>query len=161
MIFLALVVLFLTPCSRFPLFFISMAFFYDTLHTYVIVVYTQYLLYCFQVFFFSFLANSLMSPKYFRWLIFSCIVWSLHPSVHYLNMRFSCIIITNSNGDSASPRKIPLWIFSFAKLLPFAAYSTLQFVMIFSINVITSLDILNILGQLYNPALWDHIVCRL
>ena len=48
---------------------------------------------------------------YIRWLIFSCNFGSLYPSVHFLSMWMSGIIaIINSNGDSASPRNIPLWI---------------------------------------------------
>ena len=48
----------------------------------------------------------------------------------------------NSKGDSASPWKIPLWIFISAKLLPPAVSSTLQVFMFFSIKFMTSCDIL-------------------
>ena len=50
---------------------------------------------------------------------------------------------------SASPWKIPLWIFISAKLLPPAVSSTLQVFMVFSIKFMTSCDILYILRQYY------------
>ena len=53
--------------------------------------------------------------------------------------------IMNSNGDSASPRKIPFWIFVSAKLFPPAVNFTLNVFMVFSIKFMTSCDILNIL----------------
>ena len=57
---------------------------------------------------FSFLANSLVSSMYIRWLIFSCNLVSLYLPVYFLIMQLSGIItIINSNGDSASPWNIP------------------------------------------------------
>ena len=53
--------------------------------------------------------------------------------------------IMNCKGDSASPWKIPLWIFASAKLFPPAVNSTLQFFMVFSMKFMTSCDILYIL----------------
>ena len=44
--------------------------------------------------------------------------------------------IMNSQGDSASPWKIPLWIFVSARLFPPAVNSTLQFFMVFSMKFI-------------------------
>ena len=75
---------------------------------------------CMRVFSsFSFFANNLMSSMYIRWLIFSCYLLSLYPAAHFLSMWFSGIMaIMNSKGDSASPWKIPLWIFVLAMLLP-------------------------------------------
>ena len=68
---------------------------------------------------FSFFANSLMSSMYIRWLIFSWDVISLYPAVHFLGVWLNWIVaIINSNGDSASPRNLPHWIFASAKLLP-------------------------------------------
>ena len=59
-----------------------------------------------------------MSCMYIRWLIFSCNLLSLYPAGYFLSMWLSGIIaIMNSNGDSASPWKIPLWAFASAKLL--------------------------------------------
>ena len=55
--------------------------------------------------------------------------------------------IMNSKGDSASPWKIPLWIFVSAKLFPPAINSTLQFFMVFSMKGMVSCDILYILWQ--------------
>ena len=56
---------------------------------------------------------------YIWWLISSCDLLSFYPAVHFLNISLSDIIaITNSSGDSASPRNIPLWIFVSAKLPP-------------------------------------------
>ena len=84
---------------------------------------------------FSFFANSLMSSIYIRWLIFTCDLLSLYPGVHFLIIWLSGIMaIMNSKGDSASPWKIPLWIFVSAKLLPPAVNSTLQAVMVFSMK---------------------------
>ena len=53
----------------------------------------------------------------------------------------------NSKGDSASPWKIPLWVFASAKLFPPAVNSTLQVYMVFSMKFMTSCDILYILKQ--------------
>ena len=56
---------------------------------------------------------------YIKWLIFSCDLLSLYPAVHFLWMWLSGVIaITNSNGDSASPWNMLLWIFTSAKLFP-------------------------------------------
>ena len=77
------------------------------------------------------------------WFFFSCDLWSLYLSVHFVSIWLSEIAITNSNGDSAYLWKIPLWIFTSVKLFP----SALQFSTIFSINFMNSLDILYILRQ--------------
>ena len=83
----------------------------------------------------TFFANSLMSSMYIRWLIFSRDLLSLYPAVYFLNMWFSGIMaVMNSKRDSASPWKIPLWIFVSAKLLPRAVSSTLQVCMVFSMK---------------------------
>ena len=93
-------------------------------------------------------ANSLMSSMYIRWLIFSCDPLSLNPAMHFLSMWLSGIMaIMNSKGDSASPWKIPLWIFVSAKPLPPAASFTLQVCKVFSMKFMTSCDILYILRQ--------------
>ena len=90
-------------------------------------------------------ANNLMSSMYIRWLTFSCDLLSLYPAAHFLSMWFSGIMaIMNSKGDSASPRKMPLWIFVSAKLLPPAVSSTLQVCMVFSMKFMTSCDSLYI-----------------
>ena len=63
---------------------------------------------------------------YIRW--FSCDQLSLYPAVHFLSMWFSGIMaIMNSKSDSASPWKMPLWIFVSAILLPPASSSWCQF----------------------------------
>ena len=54
---------------------------------------------------------------------------------------------TNSNGDTASPWKIALWIFPSTNLFPHAVGFTRQFSMEYSINFMTSPDILYILRQ--------------
>ena len=73
---------------------------------------------------FSFLENSLMSSMYIKWLIFSSDLLSFYPAVHFLRIWFSGIIaITNSNGDSAYPWNMPLWIFIYAKFFPPAVTS--------------------------------------
>ena len=69
---------------------------------------------------FSFLANR-CHPCTFGGRYFSCDLWSLYQPVHFLSIWFNGIIaIIKSNGDSASSWKIPLWIFTSAKLFPFA-----------------------------------------
>ena len=109
--------------------------------------------------FFSFFANSFMSSMYIRWLIFSCDLLSLYPSVHFLSKWLSDIIaIINSNGDSASPWNIPLWIFASAQLFLPAVNSTLQVFMFFSIKFMSSSDILYILRQLIIQLCGDHII---
>ena len=95
---------------------------------------------------FSFFANSLMSSMYIRSLIFSYGLLSLYPAVNYLSMWLSGIMtIMNSNYDSASPWNMPLWTFASAKLL--LVNFTFQVFMAFSINFMTSSDILFILKQ--------------
>ena len=82
---------------------------------------------------------------YIKWLIFSCELLSFYLAMHFLSMWLSGIIaIMKSNGDSASPWKIPLWIFASAKFLPPAVNSTLQ---VFMIKFMTSSDICSILKQ--------------
>ena len=77
--------------------------------------------------------------------------------MHCLRMWLSGIIaITNSNGDSASPWNMPLWIFTSAKIFPSAVNSTLQVSVFFSINFMTSSGILYILRQC-NIQLWGTI----
>ena len=77
----------------------------------------------------------------------------IYPAVHFLSMWFSGI--RNSRGDSASPRKIPLWIFVSAKLFPPTVNSTLQFFMFFSMKFMISCE------TVYYPALRNHIICIL
>ena len=92
---------------------------------------------------FSFFAHGLMSSLYIRLLIFSCDLLSLYPAVHFLSMWLSGNVATmNSKGESASPWKIPLWIFVSAKLSPPAVNSTFQVFMVFSMKFKTSCDIL-------------------
>ena len=95
---------------------------------------------------FSFLANSLMSSMYIKWLTFSYDLLSLYSAVHFLSMWFSGIMgIMNSKGDRASPWKIPLWIFASANLLPLVVNSAVQVFMVLWIKFMTSCDILYIL----------------
>ena len=97
---------------------------------------------------FSFFANSLMSSMYIRLWIFSCDFVGLYPAVHFLSMWLSGIIaITNSNGNSASPWNIPLWIFASAKLFLSAVNSTFWIFLVYSIKFMTSSYILDILRQ--------------
>ena len=91
---------------------------------------------------FSFFANAFMSSMLIRWFIFSCDLLSVYPAAHFLRMWFSGIMaIMNSKGDSASPWKMPLWIFVSAKFLPPAVRSTLQVFMVCSMKFMTSCDI--------------------
>ena len=72
----------------------------------------------------TFIFQSLMSSMYIRWYIFSCDLWSMYQPVHFLSKWLSDIIVlTNSNGDSPSLWKIPLWIFTSVKLFPSAVSS--------------------------------------
>ena len=97
---------------------------------------------------FSFFANNLMSIVHIRWLIFSCDLLSFYPAVHFLSVWFSSTMaIMNSKGDNASPWNISLWIFLSAKFLTPVVNSTVQFFMVFSMNFMTSCDILYILRQ--------------
>ena len=64
--------------------------------------------------------------------------------------------ITNSNGDSASPWNMPLWIFTSAKLFPPAVNFTLQVSIVFSINCWIWSGILYILRQCSIP-IWGII----
>ena len=132
---------------RFPLFIISMAHFSmaNSIPISWLYILTAYI----GVFnSFSFLENSFISSIYIRLSICSCDLWSLYSLVHFLSMWLSGIIaFTNSNGDNASSRKIPLWIFTSVKLFPPTVSSILQFCMVFSINFITSPDILSNLRQ--------------
>ena len=92
--------------------------------------------------------TSLMSSIYIRWLIFSFDLLSLYTVVHFLSMWLNSIMaIMNSNGDNASSWNIPLCLFASAKLLPPAVNSTLQVFKFFSIQFMTSCDILYILRQ--------------
>ena len=66
---------------------------------------------------------------------FSSDLLSLCPTVHFLSMWLSGVMaIMNSNGDRASPWKIPQWIFVSAKVLSSAVNSTLQVFMVLSGN---------------------------
>ena len=106
---------------------------------------------------FSFLAKSLMSID-IKLLIFSCNLLSLYTSMHFLKMWLSAIMaITNSNGDSASPWNMPLWIFASANLFPPAVNSPLLVYMVFSINYTTWSGILYILRQC-SIQLWGTIL---
>ena len=74
----------------------------------------------------SFLADTLMSSIYIKWIIFSCDLLNLYPAVHFLRIWLSGMMaITKSNGESASPWNMPLWIFTSAKLCPPAVNSSL------------------------------------
>ena len=68
-------------------------------------------------------------------VFFSCDLWSMYPTVHFLSTWLSSTnAITNSNGDSVSPWKIPLRIFTSVKFFPLTFSLTLPFWMVFSIN---------------------------
>ena len=93
----------------------------------------------------SVFANILMSSIYMRWLIFSCNLVSLYLLVYFPNMWLNGIItITNINGDGVSPWKIILWILTSAKLFSPADHLTVPVSMVFLMNFMTVLDILNI-----------------
>ena len=96
-----------------------------------------------------------MSSTYIRGLIFSWDLVSLYSPVPFLNMWLSGIIaIWNRNGDNTSPRKILLRISVPAKLFPLAINSTLQFLIVSSINLMTLSDILYILRQFIILLCW-------
>ena len=68
---------------------------------------------------------------------------SLVSSSFLVLFYFLIIAITNIT----SPWKIPLWIFTSVKLFPLVVSSPRQFCMVFSIKLVTSLDISYILRQ--------------
>ena len=71
---------------------------------------------------FSILGNSLMSFMNIKWFIFFCDLLSLYPAAHFLKIWLSHIIaIIDNNGDTASPRNMPRWIFISAKLFTFSS----------------------------------------
>ena len=108
---------------------------------------------------FSFFANNLISSMYIRWLIFSCDLLRLYPTPHFLSMWFSGIMaIMNSKGDSASPWKMPLWIFVSAMLLPPVVSSSLQVFMVSSMKFMTSCDICTFWDSVVSSFV-DHIIC--
>ena len=83
-----------------------------------------------------------------RSLIFSSDLRSLYPHVHFVSLWLSGVIdIKNNNGDSASHWNIPLWIFTSGKVFSPAVSSTLQFFVVSSINLTTSLNILYMFWQ--------------
>ena len=80
----SLIWLFYSLICCFLLFIMSMAYF--SMPNSIPISSLHILTVCIWVFnSFSFLANSLMST-YIRWLIFSCDLWSLYFSAHFLNM---------------------------------------------------------------------------
>ena len=104
---------------------------------------------------FLLVANSLMPSMYIRWLDCSYVFTSLFLTVHFLIMWLSRIFaITNSKCDSASPWRIPLWIFTSSMLSPPAVSSTYQFYVVFSIKFMTFSDILCILRQYFDEEIW-------
>ena len=136
-----------TVMCRFQLFIISMVHF--SMLNSISMSWLYILIVCIRVSnSFSFLANSFMQSLYIRWLIFSCDLVSWYLSVHFLSMWLIGIIaVISIKGDSESPLKIPLRIFTSVKLFLAAVNSTFQFSMVFSINSTTSPDILYILKQ--------------
>ena len=99
---------------------------------------------------FSFFANSLMSS---RWLIFSHDLLSLYPAAHFLSRWLSGIMaIMNSNGESASPWNILLWIFASAKIPSPAFHSFLN-------NVYDFIWYFVHFEAVYFPVLQDHFIC--
>ena len=138
-----------TIMRRFAIFIISMAHFpmpnsIPISWQYILTVFTR------VSNSFLFLANSLISSMYIKWLIFSCYLLSLYVSVHFLRICLKGLMaITNSNGDSASPWNTPLCIFTFANLFPPAVNSTLQVSMVFS-------KLYDLIG--YFIPFWDSLV---
>ena len=86
--------------------------------------------------------------QHIKWLSFSWDLGNLYLLVHFPSIWFNDIIaFTNSNSDSAFPQKISPWLFNSVKLFPPAVNSTIQFSMIFSMNFMTSSNMLYILRQ--------------
>ena len=78
---------------------------------------------------------------------FSCDLWNFYLPEHFLSIVLRGIIsITNSNCDSASSWEIPVWVFTSAKLFFLQlSIQMFKFSILFSINFMTSPDILFIL----------------
>ena len=83
-----------------------------------------------------------------RWLIFFFQSVNMYPLTHFQGIGLGgIIVITQSNADSASPRKIALLIFTLAKIFPPTVNSTLQFSIVISVNFMSLSDIFYILKQ--------------
>ena len=132
---------------RLPLFIASMAHF--SMPNPIPISWLNYHTVCIRVSnSFSFLVKSLISSMYVKWLNYACDLLCLYLAVHFQRMWLNGIMaITNSNGDSASPWNMPLWVFTSAQLFPPTVNSTLQICMIFSINCTTWPSILYIFRQ--------------
>ena len=76
---------------------------------------------------FSFFVNSFMSSLHIRWLIFSCVLLSWYPAMHFLSMWFSGSMAIMNSDDRASPLEITLLIFASGNLLPPAVNFTIHF----------------------------------
>ena len=93
-------------------------------------------------------------PIFFRfwqriWYLCTSSGWSF-TAIYWVCIRMwlsGIVAITNINGDIATPRFMPLCIFTSIKLFPPAVNSTLQVSMVFSINCMTRSGILHILRQ--------------
>ena len=138
--FLDLVVLFLSSFVVYPLFtYLHGKFFYAKFYPLYIHHISSKPVVGFPVLF-LFLANRLMTSMYICWLFL--VIYNV-CIVHFLRMGLRGIIaINNSNGDSTSPWNITFWILTSAKLFHPVVRLTLQFFMLFSINVMTLQDIL-------------------
>ena len=117
---------------RLPLFIISMVHF--SMPNSILISWLYNLICCIRLSnSFSFLTKSLMPLMYIKWLFIYCDLLALYPAVHFLKKWSSGImVITDSNGDSASPWNMPLW------------NPTHQVYMVFSINFMSWLGILYI-----------------
>ena len=95
-----------------------------------------------------------------KWLLFSCDQLSFYPAVHFLSLWLSGIMaIMNSKGDSASPWKIPLWIFASDKLFRPAVNSIVQVLIGFLNKVNEFMWYFVHFEAVHNPALRNHIIC--
>ena len=92
-----MVVRFLLSC-RFLLFITSMAHF--SMPNSIPISWLYILTVCIKVFkSLSFLANSLMSSMYIKWLIFSSDLLSFYPAAHFLWMWLDGIIVTLASSN--------------------------------------------------------------
>ena len=138
-----------------------MAVFYAKFHSYILTLYS----YCFvsvSPVLFAFLQILLCYIYIYIYIykIINTFLWlgKILAPVHLQSTWLSNIIaIATNSGQSESPWKITIWIFTPARAWPPAINSTLQFSMTFMMKFMISSDILYIFKHYYSR-LRGHII---
>ena len=107
--------------------------------------------------FFTFLANTLMSSMFVKWLVLMCFC-KFVAACEFPKCVMECHL---NYHDSTYIYNISRWIFTLAKLSPLAVNYTLQFFIVFSIKFMNLTYILYILLQSITIQLRDFIICFL